>query len=91
MLLKIDSQFVAPMKRCLVLLMLPLVSSAFADDYIDDLYYTESTAVEQSISKGDIKPTYNKKNMQKLVFIEDTPADLPADTLVFVPDTAYSK
>lgn len=65
--------------------MLPVVSVAVADDYVDDLYYSEASAVEQQLRSGDLQPYYNKQYMQPIIFIDDEP--LPADTLVCSPDT----
>jgi len=73
------------MKRYLFLLLLPLVSSAVADDYVDDLYYSEAAAVEQQLKSGDLKPSYDKSRMQELVF-EDVESQ-PADTLQSAADT----
>lgn len=67
--------------------MLPMVAVAMADDYVDDLYYTEASAVEQQLRNGDIKPYYNKQKMQPIIFIDDAP--LPADTLALPADTLY--
>lgn len=73
------------MKRYLFLLLLPLVSSAVADDYVDDLYYSEAAAVEQQLKSGDLKPSYDKSRMQELVFEDVEPQ--PADTLQSAADT----
>jgi len=77
------------MKRISLLLALPLVcalSAAYADDYVDDLYFTEAAAVEQQIKSGDLKPQYDKSRMQELVFEDVEP--LQSDTVSLKADTA---
>lgn len=73
------------MKRYLFILLLPMVLVALADDYVDDLYYTEASALEQQLRSGELQPYYNKENMLPIVFIDDLP--LPADTIEFITDT----
>lgn len=73
------------MKRFLFLLLLPMVSAAMADDYVDDLYYTEASALEQQLRSGELQPYYNKKNMQPIIFIDDAP--LPIDTVTLTVDS----
>ncbi len=57
-----------------------LVSSVYADDYVDDIYYSPEVALKSKLEKGDIMPTYDKK-VREIVFIEDTISQ-PNDTVV---------
>lgn len=46
-----------------------------ADDnktFIDDVYYSEITALEDQLSQSSLLPYYNKKAMQELIFQPDT-------------------
>ncbi|MBQ0034371.1 MAG: hypothetical protein KBS77_03670 [Bacteroidales bacterium] len=70
------------MKRLLLIGSILCVTAAFADDYVDDLYYSESVAVEQEIMNATLVPHYDKSKMQEVVFIIDEPTDsISADTL----------
>lgn len=51
--------------------------SANADDYVDDVYYSEDTALKEELSKSTLSPYYNKKNMEELIFLPDS---VPSDT-----------
>lgn len=51
-----------------------------ADDYVDDVYYSEETIMEEILNSGKITPYYNKKQMKEVIFIEDTISS-PQDTV----------
>jgi len=55
-----------------VLFALPLLTRA--DDYIDDVYYSPDILLTEmeNIDEADLQPYYNKKNMQEIIFIEDS-------------------
>ncbi len=57
------------------------LSTARADDYIDDIYYTPQKAVKKKNAKGEVTPTYDKK-VKEIVFIEDTTSIQTNDTIV---------
>ena len=55
-----------------------------ADDYVDDIYYSDKAAAERQISSGDLRPFYDKNRMEPLYFEPILPSDslsLPADTV----------
>lgn len=56
-----------------------LASSVYADDFVDDIYYTPSTILQQDTIIQDLKPVYDK-NIREIVFITDTTAQ--TDTIV---------
>ena len=59
-----------------------------ADEYVDDLYYSDQAAAERQISSGDLQPYYDKNSMELLLFEPVEPSDslsMPADTLTLHP------
>lgn len=55
---------------------------ALADDFVDDVYYSNTTALNEQLNRADITPYYNKKNMTELLFEADTvPASVTPDTI----------
>ena len=59
-----------------------------ADDYVDDIYYSDKAAAERQISSGDLQPYYDKNRMEPLLFEPVEPSDslsMPADTLTLHP------
>ena len=61
---------------------LPCLSAA--DDYVDDIYYSDQSAAERQIASGDLRPQYDKDRMEPLYFDPEMPAatlSLPMDTL----------
>ena len=75
------------MKSRLVIVTALVVLSAFplgtrADDYLDDIYYTPQVVLAQTDERDQIhKPYYNKKAMEEIIFLEDTTAAQPTDTV----------
>ncbi len=62
------------MKRYVFIVLLSCVVTAFADDYVDDVYYSQKTALLEQLESTHITPQYNKKEMKELVFLSDTTA-----------------
>ena len=59
-----------------------------ADEYVDDIYYSDQAAAERQISSGDLQPYYDKNRMEPLLFEPVEPSDslsMPADTLTIHP------
>ncbi len=56
------------------------IPAAHADDFVDDIYYTPSVAIQRP-SDQPIKPTYDKR-VREIVFIEDTVPTQGNDTVV---------
>ena len=59
-----------------------------ADDYVDDIYYSDKAAADRQISSGDLQPYYDKNRMEPLLFEPVEPSDslsMPADTLTLHP------
>lgn len=65
------------MKRLIIIAFLPLLFAlpflAFADDYVDDVYYSSEVFLTRS-DDAVYEPYYNKKAMQEIIFIDDTTA-----------------
>ncbi len=57
-----------------------LVPSTYADDFVDDIYYTPAQVLEADTAKKELKPVYSKK-VREIVFITDT-ASSQNDTIV---------
>lgn len=72
-------------KRFILFAFLSLLTCwSVADDYVDDIYYSDQAAAERQISSGDLRPFYDKDRMEPLYFEPLLPSDtlsLPADTL----------
>lgn len=63
-------------------MVMPVVAwRALADDYVDDVYYSEEVEMMQQISAGTAKPQYDSRGMKELVFVSDTTTTLPQDTV----------
>ena len=63
---------------------LAMSTTLFADDYIDDVYYSQQVAFEEELRQASITPFYNKKSMLELRFVEDTIPVSVADTALDV-------
>lgn len=59
---------------CILPLCLLAASWALADDYVDDIYYSDAEAEQRQMQTGQLVPIYNKSQMQPLYF------ELPVDT-----------
>ena len=72
-------------KRFILFAILSLLTCwSVADDYVDDIYYSDQSAAERQIASGDLRPQYDKDRMEPLYFEPLLPSDtlsLPADTL----------
>lgn len=66
------------MKKCLFILFSAVSLLVMADDFIDDVYFSQNTAIKQQLSSENITPKYNKANMQELTFVQDS---IPVDTV----------
>lgn len=66
----------------LVLLAL-LPWALWADDFVDDTYYSPEVELSRTTETGapQHEPYYNKRAMQELVFVEDTIAPVATDTI----------
>jgi len=73
------------MRRLLFIFLLCMGVAVLADDYVDDLYYSERTALEEELNSGTLTPYYNKKQMQELVFVTDSLPTQSADTIPAQP------
>lgn len=71
---------------CILTVLLAVSTGTSADDYVDDLYYSDETAAEQQIQSGDLKPMYNKAKMEPFYFA-DPIEEMPQDS---IPTTADS-
>lgn len=58
-------------KRFAFILFLGVVVGVSADDYVDDVYYSSDAALSEQTST-QLRPYYNKKAMQEIVFLDDT-------------------
>ena len=72
--------------KCFILFVCLTACSCWlvADDYVDDIYYSDKAAAERQISSGDLRPFYDKDRMEPLYFEPIVPSDslnLPADSL----------
>lgn len=59
-------------------MLLAVCASVLADDYVDDVYYSETTALKEQLETANLTPYYNTKAMEELVFFPDT---LQTDTI----------
>ncbi len=57
-----------------------LVPTTYADDFVDDIYYTPAQVLEADTAKKELKPVYSKK-VREIVFVTDT-ASSQNDTIV---------
>lgn len=67
------------MRKFVFIVLFAVVGIVRADDYVDDLYYSELTALNEQLNSNQLTPYFNKKAMEELTFLPDT---IPADTLV---------
>ena len=54
-----------------------------ADEYVDDIEYSDQAAAERQISSGDLQPYYDENRMEPRRFEPVEPSDsrsMPADT-----------
>lgn len=65
------------MRKFFILAMLAVGVIIFADDYIDDIYFTPSDAHREATAP---KPKY-KDGMKEIIFIEDSVPQNTSDTL----------
>ncbi len=57
-----------------------LVPMTYADDFVDDIYYTPTQVLKDTTTK-ELQPVYNRK-VREIVFITDTTASAQNDTIV---------
>ncbi len=56
------------------------VPMTYADDFVDDIYYTPEQVLAPDTAKKELKPVYSKR-VREIVFISDT-ASSQNDTVV---------
>jgi len=63
-------------KRIFLFILLAVVVAVYADDYVDDVYFTPDMAVSDasSASAQALEPYYDLKNMEEIVFYTDSVA-----------------
>lgn len=54
---------------------------ASADDYVDDVYYSDEVELMRQLSSGDLQPQYDKRGMKEIIFLTDTTQAVPQDTI----------
>ena len=73
------------MRKYLGILTVCLLAASWvlADDYVDDIYYSDAEAEQRQIQTGQLVPIYNKSQMQPLYFEQpiDTAQVIMADTV----------
>lgn len=69
------------MKRLFLIGWLSVAAWAWADDFVDDVYYSPEQAVSRSVETAVTVPYYNEKKIREIVFIPDDTLRTPVDTL----------
>lgn len=78
------------MRKLLSILILCVFAATWivADDYVDDIYYSDAAEAERQIETGALLPVYDKAKMQPLYFEEqaDSASQAVADTIRLQPE-----